>query len=484
MPRKKKEYLQLKINIQDEHPPVWRRVVVPQAFRLDQLHAVIQIVFGWENYHLHQFWTTKDPDALYVPETDPDLDVDQRLTSRTKIFKLLNAGDMIYEYDFGDSWEHRIHLEKILTASDLQGEQAPFCLTGRGADKQEDSHYEEDNDAAPFNKAAVNEQLLTDFPTETSMPQEYSAGGLDALVGSGEETARKIQNEPDLLDALLAGKTVVRDGDNAPVVHDLSSILGNQFSALDNEVDQLTGDDKHAAFRTASHLISELEDGEFTTDQQRHIAQRIIDDQLLLFHIDVSADQTVYNRMAVGALTAVLIAIDTAYPMLPPEQLSRLFDQAEHWASQEKNDSMLYGTSSAMGAALVLLQSAIRNPAYTKDRAKSLFDVVLQMVTNLDEPFMSEEPDRIAQLFVDLLQLRKATGTVVAAGIRHITQVLDQARLNDHDKTLLPFVQIKAWQHVLTILHVLLGEMKGTKTVWNVVDHELKEQWQDVHFFE
>jgi hypothetical protein len=55
MPRKKKQYLQLKIQIRDEHPPVWRRLVIPRRFTLAQLHAVIQIAFGWENYHLYQF---------------------------------------------------------------------------------------------------------------------------------------------------------------------------------------------------------------------------------------------------------------------------------------------------------------------------------------------------------------------------------------------------------------------------------------------
>ena len=39
---------QLKITLKDVRPFVWRRVVVPAALRLLELHHVIQIAMGWE----------------------------------------------------------------------------------------------------------------------------------------------------------------------------------------------------------------------------------------------------------------------------------------------------------------------------------------------------------------------------------------------------------------------------------------------------
>lgn len=45
----------LKITIMDTHPPVWRRVVVPEKMCFEDLHRVIQIIFGWEDMHLHIF---------------------------------------------------------------------------------------------------------------------------------------------------------------------------------------------------------------------------------------------------------------------------------------------------------------------------------------------------------------------------------------------------------------------------------------------
>ena len=47
---------QLKITLQDIHPPIWRRVVVPGNIRLSKLHHVIQETMGWTNSHLHDFF--------------------------------------------------------------------------------------------------------------------------------------------------------------------------------------------------------------------------------------------------------------------------------------------------------------------------------------------------------------------------------------------------------------------------------------------
>ena len=45
----------LKIKLMNIEPEIWRRFVVPAAITLDRLHDVIQIVMGWEDYHLHEF---------------------------------------------------------------------------------------------------------------------------------------------------------------------------------------------------------------------------------------------------------------------------------------------------------------------------------------------------------------------------------------------------------------------------------------------
>lgn len=98
---------------------------------LPDFHKVIQTTMGWTNSHLHQF--TKDR-TFYAPShPDDDFwdDTDVVEYSETSIQDLLqNEKDRVmYEYDFGDGWEHDILLEKILPD---KGEiKTPVCTAGK-----------------------------------------------------------------------------------------------------------------------------------------------------------------------------------------------------------------------------------------------------------------------------------------------------------------------------------------------------------------
>ena len=46
---------QLKIELLEIEPLIWRRVLVPGSVTLGQLHMVIQFAMGWANTHLHEF---------------------------------------------------------------------------------------------------------------------------------------------------------------------------------------------------------------------------------------------------------------------------------------------------------------------------------------------------------------------------------------------------------------------------------------------
>jgi Plasmid pRiA4b ORF-3-like protein len=136
--------LQLKIMLKGSKPPIWRRVLVPAAMPLNQLHQVIQALFGWLDYHLHQFQTGGFLGPTYAP-VDPDGEdifygEPSRDESQATVGELLPAvgNTMTYTYDFGDDWEHAVTVEKILAADDGGG-QLPRCTAGRGAAPAEDS---------------------------------------------------------------------------------------------------------------------------------------------------------------------------------------------------------------------------------------------------------------------------------------------------------------------------------------------------------
>lgn len=132
-------------------PIIWRKVKVNENLSFNDFHLVIQILFGWENYHLYMFspkgWQSR-------PEISPDYDDEfsmdkpfspidtfphgQRYDAEKIFLKdYFNAEKqkITYIYDFGDDWIHTIELVKITDETVLY----PACMEGKGSDLSEDS---------------------------------------------------------------------------------------------------------------------------------------------------------------------------------------------------------------------------------------------------------------------------------------------------------------------------------------------------------
>jgi len=125
---------QIKITLQGIEPPIWRRFQVPADIRLSMLHGVIQDVMGWEDDHLHQFFIDGKcyGDARLADQEGVDNE------DRIKLNQVIQTkgGSFIYEYDFGDSWEHRLEVEEILFAE--PDARYPRCVAGERACPPED----------------------------------------------------------------------------------------------------------------------------------------------------------------------------------------------------------------------------------------------------------------------------------------------------------------------------------------------------------
>jgi len=125
-----KTIYQLKISLKHFKPTIWRRILVPSNTLLIDFHKIIQTTMGWSNCHLHQF--VKNRELYSIPyDGFDDIDVIDYKKKKIRISDLLqNEKDRIlYEYDFGDGWEHDIVLEKILP-SDTKIKY-PVCVKGK-----------------------------------------------------------------------------------------------------------------------------------------------------------------------------------------------------------------------------------------------------------------------------------------------------------------------------------------------------------------
>lgn len=125
---------QLKITLKGSRPPIWRRVCVPADISLARLHRIIQVTMGWWDAHLHQF--TIGRTEYGVP--DPDYRDDVRSERTAKLGGLVTGPRMkfLYEYDFGDGWDHEILVERSVPSEPEV--RYPVCVAGKRACPPED----------------------------------------------------------------------------------------------------------------------------------------------------------------------------------------------------------------------------------------------------------------------------------------------------------------------------------------------------------
>jgi len=136
MTRKGSRIYQIKVTLEDVPPAIWRRVQVPGDITLFKLHETLQIVMGWDNYHLHSFLIHGE--HYGDPTYDEFDELGTKDETRYKLSQVIREEGVrfVYEYDFGDGWEHTLLVEKILPAE--KGIHYPRCVKGKRACPPED----------------------------------------------------------------------------------------------------------------------------------------------------------------------------------------------------------------------------------------------------------------------------------------------------------------------------------------------------------
>ena len=107
---------------------------------MKDLHELIQTAMGWTNSHLHQF------EIAGSRYTDQRFMVNDFDDFGAISYSGMHVSDLVakhgaklrmgYEYDFGDSWQHEVILEKV--AETEPGISYPICIDGERACPPED----------------------------------------------------------------------------------------------------------------------------------------------------------------------------------------------------------------------------------------------------------------------------------------------------------------------------------------------------------
>lgn len=167
---------QLKITIKGSHPPIWRRVIVPELITFYDLDTIIEELFGWTHSHLFEFYIPKFGNRFTGDILDDFDDFSDSDEADECIDTWIEVGDkFLYTYDFGDNWEHDILVEKVVEYP----HRYPTVLKYKGANMIEDCGgicgYETcKEDAEPFDMEEINEIFQSwDIPIAELSEDEF-----------------------------------------------------------------------------------------------------------------------------------------------------------------------------------------------------------------------------------------------------------------------------------------------------------------------
>src|SRR5579862_4651402 len=133
---------QFKIILQNIRPAIWRCIQIKKQCTFWDLHVAIQDAMGWSDSHLHELRVfnpaTGKKEYIGIPgdegeDVHPmlagwDVEVEHYMRSEAN-------HEMLYLYDFGDSWEHLVEFEG---EQEKNFDKYPVCIAGARACPPED----------------------------------------------------------------------------------------------------------------------------------------------------------------------------------------------------------------------------------------------------------------------------------------------------------------------------------------------------------
>jgi hypothetical protein len=115
---------QLRIELRDFKPAIYRDVLVDPATPLPKLHKLIQAAMGWDDEHMHGFAVSLKNEPYYRVQASrrfekPNADGWGAPANNEARFRLQDVmrdpkDKLLYLYDFGDDWEHVITLKAVV----------------------------------------------------------------------------------------------------------------------------------------------------------------------------------------------------------------------------------------------------------------------------------------------------------------------------------------------------------------------------------
>lgn len=163
MPR----HLHLEVSLLGVADPPRRQFLLRDDATFADLHEAIQVACGWRNIHL---WCFRDHREVIAAPADDNDPLGPEAAAVPVTDHLEPGTTIVYEYDFGDGWEHAVH---VLGHGDAEETVQRHLLSGELAFPPEDAGgipgYE---DALAIARGEVPDGL-TDDPEELQSRREW-----------------------------------------------------------------------------------------------------------------------------------------------------------------------------------------------------------------------------------------------------------------------------------------------------------------------
>ena len=169
--------LKLKVRLLGISPMIWRRVLVPDAMSLHELHGVLQVAMGWEAIHLFQFNVRgvvhAGPCLHGQPVNVPLSDIRFRRNAKFRCV-----------HDMGCWWEHELRGGDRMSAASAK--RHPVCIGGSGACPPEDC-------GGPDGCHARREEAMS---LDAMMDLDLVAGFFELIVIERDLSVLEDEDEP------------------------------------------------------------------------------------------------------------------------------------------------------------------------------------------------------------------------------------------------------------------------------------------------
>lgn len=110
-------HFDIEVSLRDIAPRIWRRFLISDAATFLDLHQAIQAAGGWSDDHMFAFRTADRRSTVAEDPRGEDRPGADRVLLRD-VLEPAAPTDLLYEYDFGDSWEVDVHCHGLVRDSE------------------------------------------------------------------------------------------------------------------------------------------------------------------------------------------------------------------------------------------------------------------------------------------------------------------------------------------------------------------------------